>query len=984
MTDPTHPAPPAPPPFAPVHLKATWQRDWRFGTELVDAAVVSVTADGIFVSGRRTNPIRGVIWLAFRLGWSIFSLGVFVSVVLTCIGITWRNCVATAAAGGGCDGTWVWFGPLIAVPGLWLTGWIVRRIVRRYVEPVAAEMIPWEKVATIATDGRGIDLAAAARFGSFRARLAPKAPKKIAPLLAMIRERRLPGGRGGETGSLIRSPWIDRAVALGILAVTCWGAVWAEPWITGAAVAVERPEDAVPPAMTARGLDAHQERACAGSPGSAGGVRARREGTDLVWDVSGSPGGELALLRMKAGDARFEVVDRVAATSGRKPGFFTSGDEAGVAALLAPGNAVGPLLASGRVEDLSAASCAGLVLDVGLASAATAGTVMAERDGEDLLVDATSLPGAGRYLVVRRRAGTRGALFRWCEVPADGDDIHSVVATPGGARFPSFFTNGDDEALVYFVPTEHFESARRLAVGGVVQRCLGPESLVAAGAATLRGEVTANTQHAAIRWRTGVRAHAAPMFPTGCSADAMMEGVARSYVEVRASIGPSDGEVGAFDEAFFDAVDWTAVFDTLNFGRDLNALEALRRGVARAGGDASATYALLRVGEAFLERFPAEPLRYSARAKVGQAWLAAPEKLGLAGDAGEAWRIVGRFVLADIGRHLEDDINGGRVSVVGLVRSVPLMVELADAGVRIDIQPSNTRKVLVAWLSGDFEYLLDRALKKGAQALGGSGAFGDVGYTLDREVSVGKAVRMSRLLQDGDDIGWVAQYDGHAVRARWVLGSAVPGDALLAMSAAYTEADGNTTGVALLDGRVHNWLWKPDMGGLIVVGSRGGLDFLDMRRGGTLGGLFLRPGSSLVDFSTLLRRVQDDGGSAFQTYLLAGDGELRLNPDRSSQEHRERRLLALAVYKKNPIYCVVDLPSQGFQQGYTLYQAAEIAMKSLQTPEPNGPGLKVLAVANLDTGAKDFLIARDGRGQPVRARQPEGVVPSNLLVLEPS
>jgi hypothetical protein len=230
----------------------------------------------------------------------------------------------------------------------------------------------------------------------------------------------------------------------------------------------------------------------------------------------------------------------------------------------------------------------------------------------------------------------------------------------------------------------------------------------------------------------------------------------------------------------------------------------------------------------------------------------------------------------------------------------------------------------------------------------------------------------------------VAQYDGRAVRARWVLGSAVPGDALLAMSAAYTEADGNTTGVALLDGRVHNWLWKPDMGGLIVVGSRGGLDFLDMRRGGTLGGLFLRPGNSLVDFSTLLRRVQDDGGSAFQTYLLAGDGELRLNSDRSSQEHRERRLLALARYKQNPIYCVVDLPSQGLRQGYTLYQAADIAMKSLQTPEPQGPGLTVLAVANLDTGAKDFLIARDARGQPVRARQPEGVVPSNLLVLEPS
>lgn len=976
-------ADPVPPPFAPVHLKGRWQRDWRFGTELVDAALISVTADAIFVAGRRTNPVRGVIWLAFRLAWSIFSLAVFVSVVFTCIGITWRDCVATAAAGGGCNAVWVWFGPLIAIPGLWLIGWIVRSSVRRYVEPAAAETIPWAKVTTIATDGRGIDLAATVRFGAFRARLAPRAPRKIAPLLATIRERRLPGGLGGETGSLIRSPWIDRALALGLVLVTCWAAIQAEPWITGAAVAVERPEDAVPPAMTPRGLDARQERACAGSPGSAAGVRARREGTDLEWEVDGSPGGPLVLLRMKAGDARFEVVERIAATTGRRPGFFTSGDEAGIVALLAPGNTAGPLLGSGRLEDLAAASCAGLVLDVGLANVPTAGTLLAERDGEDLLVSAASLPVAGRYLVVRRRAGTRGALFRWCEVPADGDDLHSVVATPVGARFPSFFTNGDDEALVYFVPTERFESARRLAVGGGVQRCLAPESLVAAGVATSRAEVTASTQHGALRWRTGVRAHAAPMFPPGAGAETMMGGIARRHAEVRVSVSPVGGEVGAFDEAYFDAVDWTAVFDTVNFGGDLQALETLRRGVAREGGEASATYALLRVGEAFLERFPAEPLRYSARVRVGQAWLDAPKRLGLRGEAAEPWRIVGRFVLADIGRHLEDDLNGGRIGLVGLVRSVPLMGELAEAGVRIDLQPSNTRKVLVAWLTGDFEYLFDRALKKGAQALGRSGAFGDVAYTLDQGVSIGKAVRMSRLRQDGDDIGWVAQYDGRAVRARWMLGGAVPGDALLAMSAAYTESDGNTTGVALLDGRVHNWLWKPDMGGLIVVGGNGGLDFLDMRRGGTLWGLFLRPGSSLVDFSTLLRRVQDDGGSAFQTYLLAGDGELRLNPDRSSQEHRERRLLALARYRTNPIYCVVDLPSQGLRQGYTLYQAAEIAMNALQTPEPQGPGLEVLAVANLDTGARDFLVARDGRGQPVRARRPEGVVPSNLLVLEP-
>jgi hypothetical protein len=138
-----------------------------------------------------------------------------------------------------------------------------------------------------------------------------------------------------------------------------------------------------------------------------------------------------------------------------------------------------------------------------------------------------------------------------------------------------------------------------------------------------------------------------------------------------------------------------------------------------------------------------------------------------------------------------------------------------------------------------------------------------------------------------------------------------------------------------------------------------------------------------VDFASLLRTVEEERGSAFQTYLLAGDGELRLNPDRSSQQIRERRLLALARYGRNVIWCVVDLPAGVVRQGYTLYQAAEIAMQALETPEPEGPGLDVVAVANLDTGAKDFLVARDPGGRVLRSRQPEGVVPSNLLVIEP-
>ncbi len=975
------PGPPAPP--FPTHLKGRWQRDWRFGTELVDAAVVSFTADGVFVAGRRSNPARGALWISFRLALATLSFATFVSVIFTCIGITWRACVATSANGGGCDGTWVWFGPLFAVPMLLFGSWVVRRIARRFIEPSVGELVPWAKVQTIATDGRGIDIAATGKFGVFRARLAPRGRRELQLLLAAIRERRLPGGKGGESASMIRSPWLDRGAALTILGLTVWGGMKAEPWVTGAAVAVDRAEDAVPPAMTARALDARGERSCAGSGGSSSGVRASRDGDALVWEVQGSPTGQLELLRMKAGDTRYEVVDRLAAVAGRKAGFFSGGD-AGIVVLTAPGLASGPLLAGGRVEDLATASCSGLVEDVALAMPVDAPGLKAERDGDDLIVDAPTLPGPGRFLAVRRRAGTRGGLFRWCEVATRGDDIRTVVADTTGAHFPSFFQGGDDEAVVYFIPTPQFEAARRLAVGGSVQRCLDSESLWASGTATMRAEVVADTRHAMLRWQTGTLAHASPMFAPSASSKAVVRGIVERYRDVRRELQPSQGASDDFDAAFFDAVDWTAFFDIMNFGGEVKTLDGLRAGIASAGGGGSGTYALIRVGEAFLDRFPAEPLRYSARFDVGKAWIDAPTVLALDGEAAVSWHIVGRFVLADVGRHLEDDINAGRVSTFDLVRSVPLILQLTEAGVHIDIQPSNTRKVMVAWLSGDFEYLVDRALKKTAQVLGQGGTFGGDEYSLGGGASAGPSVRMSSLLQNGSEIGWVAQYDAKKVRTSWRLGNTVPGDALLAMSAAYSEGDGSTAGIAIAGGRVNNWLWKPDMGGLVVVATGGRSTFVDMRRGGLLNGRFVRPGSSLADFSTVLRDVQADGGSAFQTYLLAGDGELRLNPDSSSQEIRERRLLALASYKGNPILCVVDLPRGVLRQGYTLYQAAQIAMDALQTPGPAGPGLKVSAVANLDTGARDVMIARDGQGRVVRQGQLPLETATNLFVIEPS
>lgn len=981
LTPAPSPPPPKPPPF-PTTLTGRWQRDWRLGTELVDDAMLAFTMEGVIIRGRRTNPLRGLLWLLVRLGWSVGAFAAVLSVVLTCIGLTWRSCVS--ASSGGCSGTWLWFGPMVALPSIWLTGVVVRWLLRRWLEPRVDELVPWDKVEQVATDGRGIDLVGEGRFGRFRARLDPKRRKQHQGMIAAISERRLPEGKGGDTERLIRSPWLDRAFGGFTLVAVCAGAVWLEPRLTAKAVGIEHPERAVPGELSARALDARMERECRGSTGDSTGVKAERAGADLRWTVEQGGDAQLALLRMKAGDPRFDLVKLESGRSGVFPGFFVGDHEAGIVVALDKGGGGEALLRLGRVEDLAAASCAGLFRDLALAIPDQTPSIPVSRDGDRFIVETNGLPEAGRILVVRRRASPRGSLFRWCEVPAEGDELHTTIIAGQPLHFDHFFQADADEGIALFVPLDGTEALQRLALGGPVQRCLAVESLVAGRLATHRGELRADGDHAELRWRTGARARGTRMFPPGADAAQTLGGIADRYAALRllSAPGPTEGE--AFDQAFFDAVDWSEVLDNVRFAGDSEEIDRLRRRVSTAGGPESGTYALLRLGEAFLTRFPVAADRYDARVRVGEAWLHTPDNLKLDGEGREAWSIVGRFVLADVGRRLEDDLNTGRIGWFESLQRLPLLYTLNENGIRLDVRPSSSRKALQAWVTGDFGYLFDRLLKTLAEKIGHQGQAASSRYALVRSTTIGGAHRLSALTQDGAEIGWVGLYDARKLKVSWSGDSRPPGEALLAMSAAYTDEDGRSSGVAIRAGAMQNWLWKPDLGGLVVVDEDGGVHLLDMRRGGSLFGRFLRPGASLVDFSTVLRTVQARHGSAFQTHLLAGGGVLRLNPDRASQQVRERRLLVLAHYRANTILCVVDLPAGGIRQGFTLHDAADIAKHALETPEAQGgPGLKVEAIANLDTGAKDFLVARDGKGGVARLKAPETVVPSNLLLFTP-
>ena len=118
-----------------------------------------------------------------------------------------------------------------------------------------------------------------------------------------------------------------------------------------------------------------------------------------------------------------------------------------------------------------------------------------------------------------------------------------------------------------------------------------------------------------------------------------------------------------------------------------------------------------------------------------------------------------------------------------------------------------------AWVTGDFEYLADRLFKKAHEKLRDEQAALEAArgasYALHTRWSDGGAVRTSALIRDGNEIGWVAQFDQARVDLSYVSvdgagthAGALAGDRqlLLATSGSYVTADQRTAGLSVVDG----------------------------------------------------------------------------------------------------------------------------------------------------------------------------------------
>ncbi len=1003
--------PPAPAisPALPVQIPGVWQRSWRLGTELIGRGHIHVADHRLYVVGRRTNPLRSVLAIAWRLlSWFTVAAGA-ISVGLTAVGFGWRTSSFQAFL----------FALAVGLPVFGLLWALVRWIGGRILEPGLGKAVPWGHVTEIASNGRVVDLVVQTDQGTVHGRLVPRRWNfKVRGGLDAIRDARLPGGRGGDATRAQRPVWVDQAVMLAGI-VSMFIAAWiSEPLVTSALLGIGEPDEGplagVPAALEIEQVDARHAGRCDAGDESAPAITNRRDGDALVWTLTDGAKADWTTvhLRWPAGTTRIERVGSAGedGDGGRIDGFFLDDHVLGVSFVVRREHAaaVRSLLDSRDMEALRSAWCAGLVGRMDVTRNPPPGqapSVSARRRGSTLVVEVDDLRQGDRILPIRWRERPGLDLWDTCEVPVEGHELGLLRALPE-RRVRRFFVDEADRARVLLIPQESRAAAERLARAGAVQRCLLADSLVWAGVAHVLAETPDDRAHV-YRDRAAAIVRATPLAPEGASAAVVLDAVARRWRLVAAELQlTSVGEEArvAARGGFLDALDWSQLIDTVSFTNNLPELEILRQRLEGASVDHTlGEQFLMRFAEEFLTRVPVEPATWQDRIGVGEAWLEV--ELGtewtVAGghvrvgtrSAADAYAVIGRFVLMDVARRVEEDLNSGRVGLVDLARSFWVRFRLKGHDISLDIEKSSARKALEAWVTGDWEYLIDRVTKKAQEKLrdekAASAAAWKADYALQTRWTDGAAVRASTLLRDGGEVGWVMQMDGARTHLDYVMpngaGTSIAAlddgrHLLLATAGSYVTGEGRTAGLSVLDGTVKNFLISPKMDGLVVIRGDGTLAVLDLRRGSPLPGTerVLRPLRSLSDFHALVSWLRQDGASAFQTHLFAADGVLTIDGSRASGTLRERRLLVDATYRGHPITAIVDIPGQHRQ---SIFEAAVVALKALETDEASGgPGLTVRSIANLDVGSYDILEAYATDGTLLRkAPQPLSSA-MNLLV----
>lgn len=940
-------------------LRGTWHRDLRLGHELVGKATLAATNEGLLLSGRLTSPLRTMVWTTTSFCLTVAKLGVFLAALLTSIGVGWRAQ----------DQTTFFVAVLVMFPLVWIAFAVARWALHRVIEPWREALLPWGSIRRFATDGAGIELLAHTTHGNLAVRLTPHkhGSAQVQGVIDAVRRGNLPSRITQDALRPMRSVWVDRAVWIGVLGIAVAAAFAVEPKISalpGRLSTPSGPAGGIPAELTEAQVEALSPTTCV-RPTTGPKLTNERSGTDLKWTVTGD-GTNWAVLvaRWQAGGRSVEVLQSGSATNGTRTNALPNPTDLGLVVLVQANSAATAtaLIAARGLDGLEDAVCSGLVarFDVTTAGPPAPGpTIHAKIDGPNLIVEPSGLAQSAVILPVRvRDAPSVSGPFDLCEIPQVQGVVGAVPADPSARRFKGFFGGGTSSARVVVLrpvsgaqrDAQTAAALERLGRGGTVQPCMVIDSLAWSGLALATADVGLKSgleQDAAIRFRERLR------LSPWSDARAQFRALASAWDDVRSS-SLSSADADRMRAAALDAVPWSQLFDVVGF-TDLAAIDDGYR-VMAATDPRMAERFLYALGEHFLERIPLTADQFESRLKVAAVWQQASTH-------GHAFDLVGRFVLLDLARQVEGYVNGG-----GLLRTLevlPVTEELKRHKIHIAAKQSSTSKLVSHWVTGDFEYIADRALKKLSESLGEAQTSGSQ-YALTPRWNPDPALRDRRIMRDGREIGDLVQIDPSVVRLRYeVFGAAaggrvadVPSDARLVAAAAYFDPEGRPDGIAIVEGEPKNDRITVDKDGLIVIVPGGGISMLDMRQGGRLPGESspIRPLRSIRDYGHLLDWLAENRASAFQTHLLMADQELRIDPARASGETRERRLLVQGERQGQPRVAIVDLPGA---TGWSLSAAATIVVESIHQADVDW---KVVGVANLDTGSQDVFLVEGPNG----------------------
>ncbi|RME23843.1 MAG: hypothetical protein D6798_12680 [Deltaproteobacteria bacterium] len=796
----------------------------------------------------------------------------------------------------------------------------------------------------------------------------------------------------------LRSRRVDQLVLLAAGALAAVGLHRAWPFV-GPVLAgppTHGPTAGVPARADATVLEEAATPCLRGPPGGAA-VRNHRMGDDLAWTREDRDGWASIHLtwRPDRGIIRLERSDR---TAGRLVDAFADDPPVAALSLSVPADRAAAVEATLRTEGLQAGLCGGDVARLDRARSPSEGeqdvSLALRRDGDDLVVDAQGrLPRGSRLLAARQRDRSRLDWFDRCEV-AVVDDQLVLPRARATTRLADFFGSGRDAARVVLIAPRNADEVRALltpeSADGAVD-CIDIDAVAwldlgLAWATTARSPGVLTEAAADL-----ARQHGGASIGRTTSADDLVDALPVAYRAVLDELEPRGRtEVQGINQGFLDGLPWGRLLDRLSMQYDLATIERIRQRLSGADpvGNLGELF-LLRLAEELLERIPPDGslTAYDTRIDVAEAWLDVTggktwvdggRRVTVPSDEVAAYyQVVGHYLLVDVARRAEQRMAR---DLLFRVTGLPLRWRLENHGINLDIEKSTAQKALEAWVTGDFEYLGDRALAKLAEKVTDQAdalaAASSAHYRLrDQWSAPDGAARTATLLRDGREIGWVSLYDQAAVAlhfhkidgrgtSRSALGQGHP--VLLAMAGSYVTADLKTSGLSAIGGTIDNFLISNKMDGLVIIDADGRLWTLDMRAGGPLPGETqpIQPLEHLADLHRLLAWLQDHRASAFQTHLLGYGGRLTIDEATASPTLRERRLLVQAAWRGHPIVAVVDLPGT---PKVSLFEAAIIAIQALRTPpDAGGPGLDVIAVANLDVGSYNALTAWTDSGRVLR------------------